>query len=71
MLQQQLKENKAQHSLVIPGYFITAHDWSLMNLLHPHLMVSEGCQDTTDGKMAPSRALSPLGTRECCGVKGE
>lgn len=39
LLQQQLRENMTQHSLVIPGYLITAHDWSLMNLLHPYLVI--------------------------------
>lgn len=34
LLQQQLREKMTQHSLVIPGYLITAHDWSLINLLH-------------------------------------
>lgn len=39
LLQQQLRENMTQESLIISGYLITAHDWSPMNLLHPYLMI--------------------------------
>lgn len=39
LLQQQLRENMTQGSLIIPSYLITDHDWSLMNLMHPYLMI--------------------------------
>lgn len=39
LLQQQLRENVTQQSLIIPGCLITACDWSLMTLLHPYLVI--------------------------------